>query len=265
MDVPSDRLRMLVQRRELLVDVSDGVTDRRELASRAEDSQSTVYRALKDLSEVGLLVERHGEYEPTALCEYLFGRVHAIHAAATVLDDIDGLSDAPGLDLVDPCVFEGATVTTAERHAPGRPLEPVIRLLARCEELVGFTPVVFPQLASEIAAPGPDVDLELLVEPESLHDPPVRISNHADRAEALSATDVGVVEDRLPFGLFASTSPTVECCIVFLQDGLPFATLHSATDDAGEWALDLYDEYRHASTSLDPATSDGPVTASDAS
>lgn len=250
MDDSSEQLRLLVQRRDLLAHITEGITDRRELASLSSNSQSTVYRALKELSEADLLSERHGHYELTALGEQLLGHVQGLYAEARTLNDVDRLRGAPSLDVLQPCVFEGASVTTTERHAPNKPLDPVCRLLESSERIVAFTPVLFPELASELETRAPDTALELLVEADWLRSRDDSTSNQSETVEVVSPDYAGIVEDQLPFGLFVSTTPEIELCVVILDGGLPSATLHNETETAGRWALDRYSRYRQTSQAL---------------
>ncbi|MFC7079415.1 hypothetical protein [Halorussus caseinilyticus] len=129
MGLPSEQLKLLVQRRDLLIDIADGVTDRRKLASRSGYSQSTVYRALKNLADADLLNEHYGHYELTDIGDQLFGHVQELYAEANVLNEFDGLTKGPELSVIKPCVFKDATVVTTERHSPNKPLEPVCQLL----------------------------------------------------------------------------------------------------------------------------------------
>lgn len=231
--VPEERLRLLLQRRELMQHVVNGTADRRELATDADQSQSTVYRALNQLADAGVLTERNGYYETTSVGARLFTRVQELYAEATVLEDVSDTVPVSSLDSLDGCVIRGATTTESRRHDPHKPLEPVAEIFERNEEVLAATPVLLPAFER--------FELEGLTE-LVLEQPALDA-----RSELLSLEDrettpeyVGMTEQEVPFVLVVAESDEPECCVVVLDNGSPCVSFHNTSVDAVQWTRRQY-------------------------
>lgn len=247
----SEQLQLLLQRRKLLDCISKGARVRREIASQTSDSRSTVYRALRELTEAGLLQEHRGRYELTNTGALLFERMSDLYAMAQTLDDIEGRGLPTSGSKLDPSIFVDSQITRAERHAPYRPLNPVKKLLKQSEQVFGFTPTLFPEFVSELE--GPDrTDIELIIENGSVQ----RLDDDEAFREMFvrtfrSVERIGVTDSQLPFVLFVATTPVTRLCVVLIDEGVPNVTIENRTERANEWALDLYHRYRRRDAPID--------------
>ena len=241
--VSEDRLRLLLQRRELMQRVTDGTTDRRELGAGADQSQSTVYRALNQLADAGVLTERNGYYETTPVGARLFTRVQALYAETTVLEDVSDTVPVSSLDSLDGCVLRGATTTESRRHDPHRPLEPVAEIFERSEEVLAATPVLLPAF-ERFELEGLT---ELVVERPALD---ARSELLSLESQGTTPEYVGVTEREVPFVLVVSESGDPECCVVVLDNGSPCVSFHNTSVDAVQWTRRQYRQFYGESESV---------------
>jgi DNA-binding PadR family transcriptional regulator len=245
--VPSadEQLAALLQRRELMQRVLNETGNRRELASASERSQSTVYRALRQLSEAGLLSEHNGYYDATEIGAYLFKRVQTVHTEATTLADLGDTVSPSVFDTIHGCLFRGGVVKTARRYEPQKPLEPVSDILDRNERVCVATSVLLTTFERfDLTAV-----TELLVEQPTLERRPNILS-----AENLASVPeyIGVVDREIEFVLLVSEVPNRECCVVILDNGSPCVSIHNTSADAVQWADGQYRWLRQQS---DPVAS----------
>lgn len=81
-----EQLRLLLQRYDFIAHLITGTTDRTVLTDQVKFSRSTVYRALDDLADAGLLIEEHGHYTPTTHCRLLYKEITTLTETATTIN-----------------------------------------------------------------------------------------------------------------------------------------------------------------------------------
>ena len=244
--VPDERLRLLLQRRELMQRVVDGTTDRRELAAESDRSQSTVYRALNQLEDVGILTEQNGYYDATPVGTRLFTRVQQLHAEAAVLERVSDTAPVSSLDGLDPCVLREASIAERRRHDPLEPLEPVAEIFERNDEVFAATPILLPAFEQfELEAM-----TEVVVERAALDASPELLSEDREPVPEY----VGVTEREVPFVFVVAESDQPECCVVVLDNGSPCTSLYNTSCDAVQWTKSRYKLFREESETAVPGS-----------
>ena len=141
-----DIIRVVVKRATLLGELTDGATSKRDLRDRLDVSRSTVYKAVRELEETGL-VEETGDGPRLTLFGRLFtDRYRSFAELAEELERYEPLlailsPDAP----VTTDVLSGADLTFAERHAPARPVRRIEELLVGADRATVLAPVALPR------------------------------------------------------------------------------------------------------------------------
>lgn len=114
----------LCRRESIFRTLREGPRRKREIAPCLDCSRSTLDRALRSLTELGLVERLDGEYRLTlrgrlAFREYerFSDRIRGLRSAAPVVDSLP-----PDCSL-SPAVLEDCDVITADRSAPNRPVE----------------------------------------------------------------------------------------------------------------------------------------------
>jgi predicted transcriptional regulator len=139
---PEEVLTVAIRRRELLAALRHGPASVGDLQTRVETARSTVYRAVRRLSSLGLVTETGTGVQLT-----VFGRLVAARTEQTVsrvgefCDAEPQLAQLPTTLPVPAEVFRGAEVVTAEPHDTDRPAEAYLSAITDADEVVAATPV----------------------------------------------------------------------------------------------------------------------------
>lgn len=184
---------------------------KRDLQEELDVSRSTVYKAIRDLEEVGLVERRAEGYGLSIVGRRLVEqratfheRADAIYQSAPLLADLGPDVDVPASLLVD------GDVVSAERFAPNRPVRKIETFVRESTSLRGLSPVVIPQyveifhdelvsdaLRAELLLEQPVVDHLLAEYPQPFD-------------EAVEAGDliVHATAETLPYGMLLLEGPT---------------------------------------------------------
>ncbi|RDI70297.1 helix-turn-helix transcriptional regulator [Halopelagius longus] len=141
----SETLRLLCRRENVLRHLDSNGSRKQDLLSDLAVSRSTIDRSLRELTDAGFAVRSDGVYRRTlagelALEEYdrVSRRLDGLLRSPSFLDGLPAESDA------DPALFDGATVSEAERQSPYAPILAFTDLLEKSSYVVGFASAVFP-------------------------------------------------------------------------------------------------------------------------
>ena len=232
-----DVISTVVKRRPFLDRLADAPTAKRDLRDELDVSRSTVYKAVRELEEQGLVTETDEGVRLTLVGRLLADeyRTFETHAAG-IHDCAELLSVLPADAPVTTDLVLGAETVLAERHAPTRPVEYIGDLVRDSDHVIGATPVVLSQFVDifydEIVAG--DLTADLVLETpvvEYLQD------DHADRlAEALETGRLSIrrTDESLPFGLVASESEGL-VLIVYDENGELRGVMLNDTPAAVDW------------------------------
>ncbi|WP_241432002.1 transcriptional regulator FilR1 domain-containing protein [Haloferax mucosum] len=138
-------LKVILSRHQLLEQIDNGVSDKRELYGSLDSSRTTIDRAIRELEEENIL-SRHGRH-----CEFTrFGRLtynyfnrlskeyEAIHSASELL------SVLPGESKLEQDLLDGSDVTLASQRAPAAPFREISGV-PDDEPIQALLPILFPQ------------------------------------------------------------------------------------------------------------------------
>lgn len=236
----ADVIEAVRRRSDVLGALESGETGKRTLTDRLDVSESTVNRGLQTLVRHGLVERGEGGYRLTLAGRLLFEeyrrfrrRVDDVVENVGVLETLD--SNAP----FRTDVLGGATVVTADKHAPYRPVSAVADVIDRATGIRAFAPALVPRQVrtyrDRIVEGALDAEFVLTEEVVEL-----LVTSHADALRETLAT--GSVEIRrtdagLPFGLLvAETADGPEMGMVVYADSNARAFVGNDDPDAVAWA-----------------------------
>lgn len=253
-----ERLRtVLSNRHEVLDALVAGSATKPELVAALDMARSTVDRAVRDLEEVGAVVEAGGTYAATTAGR-LAAEEHARHRSATaaIHDATEFANHLPRDAPLDPCLLEGARVVFSAEHAPDQALGASATLFEQATALRGLAPVVlsvYPELIADRLERG-ELSVEVVAARdvvESLPDLP-----SPKLGQVLSAESVSLFETDadLPYALWLMETPEGTHAGVTVHDGGGVAgVLVNGAEPAVEWARAQYRQYRAGATPVAPS------------
>ncbi|WP_148414605.1 hypothetical protein [Haloferax sp. KTX1] len=250
----AEQIRVALQRRTILGHVISGVSDRTALIDYVSDSRSTVYRALDELVENGLLTEQHGNYTPTSLGSLIYNEVTNLHENTDSLNQAEPLLDAINTDLLDIRLFSDASVCIPSRYSPDQPLRALSTHVDNSTKIKVLSPTLPSQFLSSMTTHLYDVMSELIVESEAISMHQSDLTTPQQTHPLIHATDVYTTDSQIPFGLFISNSPKQEVCVVVYNRGRLCGTIRNTTQCAYQWAKNAYQSYKKKSDSLSETT-----------
>lgn len=232
---------VLSKRTPLLTVLADGPTDQRRLREELGVSRSTVYKALKELEDAGLVERRDGGYGLTGFGRLAWQRHDAYLARLERLGDAERLLDGlPADRQYPPSLFEHGHVVTTGRNAPERPLERMEARAANTVQLRCLSPVGMPRYleATHERVEETDQTVTLVTESAALS----RLSESYDRFdEALEqpGLDIRTAGEQLPFAVMLFDDD--EIGLFAYDDGSLLGAAFSSDDDALQWGETVFE------------------------
>ena len=249
---PIRQLQLLLQRKEIMKHVVSGVTDRTQLVNYIGDSRSTVYRALDDLAEEGLLVEKRGNYSPTPLAEILFEEVIDLHEMSTTVNKAEAIIQSmDGEDLV-PHLFQDASVTLPTRYAPNKPFSAVSEFASGKSTLRVLIPGFIPQVITALSDHMAEAEVEVVVEEDSLATLERKSAVRAELGPLIERKGIRTTSSEIPFILLVTDRSSPSTCLVGYDNGRILGTIETTAPKAYQWATDLYMSHHSSSTLVGP-------------
>ena len=252
----SDVFQVVCKRAQLLEQVHDEVRDIRDLRDAVDASRSTIYKAVRELERHRLVESVEGGYRATLFGRLVYRKYERLMAEGETLADVEPVFARLASDVsLDPAVFRGATVVTADPRAPDRPvdeLEAFLRETDRVRSVPGVTRTRYFDFAMEHVTSG-RLEVEILVAEEIVE---YLLSNHRDQLQSL-VDDEHVtyyqIESRPRFGLVVADDPDRRVALTLYDDRQQMQAF-VATDapEAYAWASEAYDSLRADATELAP-------------
>lgn len=247
-DSPDGVAGALETRAALLAALADGPRDKRTLREELGVARSTVYKGTRELTELGLVRETGDGYALTALGrlarrahERYRDRLAELAAARPVLADI------PGDAAVPPAFVSDATVATADRNAPERPLATFEAAVDDAECVRSLSPAAIPRYMSDLhEAVSAGQVREIVVEQSAA----AALEASYDEFDAALAAglDVYTLAEPLPFGLTLFDEEAA--ALTTYEAGGVSGILLSDAPEAYEWAAGTYERYRERGEEL---------------
>jgi tetratricopeptide (TPR) repeat protein/predicted transcriptional regulator len=243
--------REVITKRAEFIEVLDenGPSQPRDIVDELDHSRSTVTRALRELTENGLVEKRSGGYAATvagvmAVDEY---RRHEERSRA-IFSSKELLESLPDPDYLPPSVLTGAQTYLTDESAPFRPLEQVTERVRNAENIRVYLPtLVNPHLLrvwhEKVTTDGADsvgiFGEELLSLLQGQYPQLLCEMGTTDGFSAFSG-------DGPPYTLILTTNgdTTVVSVVVYGQDSGVRGVLVNDTPSAVEWATDQFSKLR---------------------
>ena len=149
---PEEALSTLLHRGNLMTEIIEKPTQRKNLYRRLDQSRSTVYRGLEQLEECGFVVEVAGNYEVTPVGKFVFENyerfVNIIQLSSKYKDLIDPLySDTESLPSA---LLQDADILYSEEYIPAKLLGYVQEMIRDSTTMRGFISDCSPELFNEV-------------------------------------------------------------------------------------------------------------------
>jgi predicted transcriptional regulator len=245
---------VLAKRTSLLTALADGPTDQRRLRDELGVSRSTVYKALKELEEVGLVEQRAGGYGLTGFGRLAWQRHDAYLARLERLNDAERLLEGlPADRQYPPSLFEHGHIVTTGRNAPERPLERMEARAANTVQLRCLSPVGMPRYleATHERVEETDQTVTLVTESAALS----RLADSYDRFEAAleePGLNLKASTEQLPFAVMLFDDD--EIGLFAYDDGSLLGAAFSSDDDAIRWGRTVFERARERSELVERST-----------
>ncbi|WP_336134934.1 helix-turn-helix transcriptional regulator [Natronomonas amylolytica] len=194
---------LLDKRADLLACLADGAKSQRGLREELDRSRSTVYKAVTELEEAGLVTEGADGYELTGVGRLAWRRHDAYRARLDRLVTAEPILNAIPADARVPLsAFEHGRVIVPGRHAPERPLDHLETRAEGADTLRCFSPAGMPRYFSDIheQVAAADLTAKLVIEDDGID----RVKTAYDHFEAAvedPSFDVRIADDELPFAV----------------------------------------------------------------
>lgn len=234
----------LRRRRPVLELLAGGPRDQREVREALDRSRSTVYKALKELEEAGLVERRGDAYALTAYGRLAWQRHDEYEARLRRLEAARPLVGAiPEGRLPPPVVLERARIVLPSRDAPERPLECLEAYSGRSDRIRCLSPAGMPRYLAEIhaAVEAGERTVELLVESAALE----RLRSGYGRFEEAVLTeglDVLRTDGTLPFAVVLFDADRLG--LFAYDEGVLVGAAFSRDPDAVRWGEATYGRHR---------------------
>jgi predicted transcriptional regulator len=241
-DSPEGLAGALETRAALLAALADGPREKRALREELGVARSTVYKGLRELAALGLVRETGGGYALTALGrlgseahEQYRDRLADLSAARSVLAAVPADVGVPGAFVAD------ATVATADRNAPQRPLATFESAVEGADCVRSLSPAAIPRYMADLHEDVVTGQVrELVVERPAAA---ALEASYGEFDDAIAAgLDVYPIAEPLPFGLTLFDEESA--ALTTYEEGGVSGVLLSDAPEAYAWADETYEEYR---------------------
>jgi predicted transcriptional regulator len=234
----TDTLRKRTPFLELLADTS---LDQRDLRDELGFSRSTVYKALQELADAGLVTEYDGEYALTGFGRLAWQRHDEYVARLSRLDAGRRLIETlPDDRQFPPALFERARIITSGRHAPERPLDRLSDAGGQVDHLRVASPSGIPRFLADLHAnvEAGEQAVKIVVETDALS----RLRSAYDRFDKAAAADgleIHHIDRQLEFAIVLFDDEEIG---LFGYDSGALVGAAFTTDDAAiRWGQRLFD------------------------
>jgi predicted transcriptional regulator len=235
---------LLDKRADLLGLLADGPRTQRTLRDELDRSRSTVYKALTELEEGGLVVEGDDGYALTGLGRLAWRRHDDYRARLDRLVVAEPLLNAIPADTRVPLsAFEHGRIVAPGRHAPERPFDRLESRGENTDRLRCFSPAGMPRYFADIhdLVATDDWTVELVVERDGIDRVRETYDDFAAAAEE-PGFDVRVAAGELPFGLVVFDDD--ELGLFIYDEGSLVGAVFCGDPAVLQWGREVFDRER---------------------
>lgn len=232
---------VLRKRAPLLELLADTPRDKRDLRDELSVSRSTVYKAIQELTDLGLVTDRNGAYALTGFGRLAWQRHDEYIARLSRLDVGRRLLETLPKDRpFPPSLFERGRIIVPGRHAPERPLDRLTDLGERADHLRVVSPSGMPRFLADLHAnvEAGEQTATIVAEADALS----RLRSGYDRFESAAAADgleLRRLDGELPFAIVLFDDD--EIGLFGYDTGVLLGAVFASDDDALSWGKGVFD------------------------
>lgn len=247
----TERLTDILQKRSLLLELlADTPHDQRDLRDKLGVSRSTIYKAIQELTDAGLVTDRDGEYTLTGFGRLAWQRHDEYVARLSRLDTGRRLIETlPDDRRFPPTLFERGRIVVPGRHAPERPLDRLSDAGGNAERLRVVSPSGIPRLLADLHANAEagEQTVRIVVETDALS----RLRSSYNRFAEAVATDgleIRHLERELEFAIVLFDDE--EIGLFGYDSGALVGAVFASDDGAVRWGERLFDRFVEESAEI---------------
>lgn len=244
-----DLMEVVVLRANILCALhEDGELTLGDLDRMLDDSRRSLSRWLSELTEDDLVMRADEGYELTFSGETvtnLYLEHRELFEPLAEADDL--LARLPTGTNIGCAMLDGVEIAIEPKEAPESAWRPVDRAVGQGESVVGIAPRVTPSYIDTFYTQivEQDTEVELLLPPQ-VYASIVANYEYEWRSAILEEDSwFGAVESVPPYGMLIIDESEVWVGVYRSDEGAALAgTLHNDSDDAAQWALEVYECHR---------------------
>lgn len=254
---PAEAIRVVGQRADFLRLLQEGPKHKPVIQEDLDRSRSTVYKAIRELEEIGAVQRVEAGYELTLTGRLLLEKHDEFHAEVeSICEPGPLLSLLPGDADLTVEVLEEATTVTAAPHSPNLPVFAFNEMIREAITLRGTSSVVLPQsveIVHERTVAG-ELSVELILERPVIEHLTTNFSEQL--REAVETGNVTILEagKSLAYGLVLTEEPTPRVgIVVYGPDRDLKGLLSNDSERAVAWARSAWERHRENATPVETA------------
>jgi|GEM_PF-1366184 predicted transcriptional regulator len=234
---------VLSKRADVLKRIHEREYDASDLRRETEMADSTVYKSLRELEDVGLITNGGGGYDLTAYGKEVYQKHEEMSRVCKARPVLEGLGEDFDLDMVS-----DADTVLPEPHAPQKPVSRMEDMVNGSETVRGLAPVVterYVRFARRKAVEGMDAEfvLEKDVFEHVRRQYPKMLEDQLENGVSVYVTDRTV-----PYGLLVSD--TGVCVISYDGEGGVLGGVVSDRVPVRDKGDEVFSKYRRGATKV---------------
>ncbi|WP_267640209.1 helix-turn-helix transcriptional regulator [Haloarchaeobius amylolyticus] len=250
----SDVMTMLSKRRRFVASLHDAPREKPALAEDCDVARSTVDRAVRELEVAGLVERGCDGYELTTVGELLYEQFREFERKADAICSAEEiLAMLPDGDLVDPAMLVGGDLTTADIHAPDRPMQETVDMVSDAVRVRGVSPAahgayveVFDERIHDSG-----MAVELIFTPDVYMELATTYAEYMDR-EVPEYVTFYQIDELPPHGILVveHEDGTEEASFGAYTDSGLQAMVRNTSEEAVRWAESRFEHFREQATAF---------------
>lgn len=239
-----------VRRSDLLAALQSSPASPSELEQSLDISRSTIHRALKTLEELHLVEKTSGQYELTGVGTFVAAETNGYRERVDAAMSLEPFLNLVEIDDIPVEHFADAEVTRPKPRQPHYSVRRIIDLIERSAHLRIFSTIISPfyvDVAHREMLDGMEIQA---IFDEGIID--IVLGEYEQ--EAYEAFETGCFDvhmhANLPFELFLFDDRIGMAA--HDENGIARVFVETQSDEAIDWATDLYERYLEQSTALSP-------------
>lgn len=241
---------VLRKRSPLLELLADAPRNQRDLRDELGVSRSTVYKALQELEDAGIVIERGSDYALTGFGrlawqrhdEYI-ARLHRLDAGRQLIETFP--KDRP----IPPSVFERGRIIVPGRHAPERPFDRLSAVGEAADYIRVASPSGMPRFLADLHenVAADEQTATVIVEADAVS----RLRSEYDQFATAAAADgleLRRIDGEIPFAVVLFDDE--EIGLFGYDAGVLIGAVFTSDDDALRWGTRAFERFVERSVNI---------------